>query len=438
MKSSLLVTIMALLTGLLLMPMATFAETEQGAAGKVPISQPLVREGTLAVNLADALKLGTTSDEAQAENMLVTVGVAPRNGWISDYPVTPDIAGELRNSISDAADGKQLTMDRDEALKAFDGVMVAYDLSMRPSDPEQVEGNAPSYTPDTTVINNYYYDEGPPVVTYYAPPPDYYYLYSWVPYPFWWWNSWFPGFFVLADFTFVIDGHGHHRHHDGFHHDGFRGHNEFVSNHFRDPGTGRMSRIDPAHRANGGTFADRGGAGWSSPSARNGAQAIFNRSQNVATAGRSGIVRPAGNGTVSGQSLKNRTMSSPYGARGTISRSSAPTGRTSGSPSVTRGTSVPYSGDRMVNSPSVGRRTFSPPSGGGRTFTAPSAVGRSFSQPSVSSRSFAPSYGGSRSFSAPSVGRSLSAPSVGRSFGGSSGAGRSLGSMGGAFGGSRR
>jgi hypothetical protein len=402
MKSSPTIIIVLVLTGLLLAPMGVFAETVQGVAGKAPISQPLVREGALAVKLVDSLKIGATQDEAQAENMLVTVGVAPRNGWIADYPVTPDIVGELRNAIGDAADGRQLSIGKEEALKAFDDVMVSYGLSVNPSTPGQVGGNAPSYSPDTTVINNYYYDEGPPIVTYYAPPPDYAYLYSWVPYPFWWWDFWFPGFFVLADFDIGIHGHGHH--HDGHH-------GEFISNHFRDPGTGRMSRIDPAHRVSGGTFAGSRGTGWSSPSARSSAQAIFNRSRNVAMAG--------GTGKVYDRSFQNRTFTSASGTRGTIS--GAPSGRTFNSPSVTRGTTGPsWGGNRTFNTTSVNRRTFTPPSGsgGGRTFSAPRMSTRSFSSPSVGGRSFGSS-------------------AVGRSSGGSFGAGRSFGSTG-SFGGWRR
>jgi hypothetical protein len=49
-------------------------------------------------------------------------------------------------------------------------------------------------------LDNYYYEQGPPVVTYYEPPEPYYYLYSWVPYPFWSTDFYFPGFFVLNNF----------------------------------------------------------------------------------------------------------------------------------------------------------------------------------------------------------------------------------------------
>ncbi len=425
MKSFSLVTVLVLLVGFLLIPMAVFAETGQGTTENAPISQPLMREGTLAVKLVDALNLGTTSDEAQAESMLVTAGVAPRNGWIADYPVTPDIAGELRSAIGDAADARQLTIGKTEALQAFDDVLAANGLSMSPYGPEQAEGNAPSYTPDTTVINNYYYDEGPPVVTYYAPPPDYDYLYAWVPYPFWWWDFWFPGFFILTDFDIEIGGHHHHHHH------GENG--DFVTNHFVDPATGRMSRINPASRVNGGTFANTRGTGWTSPLARNSAQAIFNKSRSVAMAGRTG--------GVSNRPFRNSAFTPTSRTRGAIS--GAPGGRTFSSPSATRWTTRPsLNGGRTFNTYSSNRRAFTPGSGS-RTFSAPRASGRSYysrpsySRPSYSSgRSFAPSYSGGRSFSAPSAGRSFSSPSVGRSFSGSSSVGRSFGS-GGSFGGGR-
>jgi len=388
MKSLLSILTLVLLAGLLLTPIGIFADTGQGATTQAPMSQPLVREGALAVKLVTALKLGITSDEKQAEDMLVTVGVAPRNGWIADYPVTPDIAGELRTAVDDAADGRRLTIDRDEALKTFDSIMGGYGLHISPSISEQDEGSAPSYSPDSSVINNYYYDEGPPVVTYYVPPPDYYYLYRWVPYPFWWWDFWFPGFFVLQDFDIEIHGHGHH------HHDGFREHGEFVTNHFRDARTGRISRIDPARRAGGGAFADNTGSGWSTPAARSSAQAIFNRSLNSAIGTGRRVSQP---GTLSGQAMQNRYVSS-YGARNAVSGSHPASGR-----------------------------TFTHPTGGRRAFSESRAPGRTYGQSSVVSRSYASSHSG----------RAYSMPSSSRSFGSSSGIGRSLGSRG-SFGGWRR
>jgi hypothetical protein len=255
---------------LLLMPRATIAQSEQTTAASPPLSQPLVREGDFASKLADALKLGAAESETEAESLLISVGIAPGNGWMADYPVTPDIIGELQTSISDAADSGKLTMGKDEALKIFQDVISESDLSAKEDTSGQAAGETSGAEyPDSTVINNYYYDEGPPVVTYYAPPPDYAYLYTWVPYPFWWWDFWFPGFFVLVDFDVRVHGHGH-RH----------GHGEFISNHFRDLGTGRISRIDPTNRSHGGTFARTGGgARPAGPSARSGAQTILNNSR---------------------------------------------------------------------------------------------------------------------------------------------------------------
>ena len=108
-------------------------------------------------------------------------------------------------------------------------------------------------------------------------PPDYAYLYTWVPYPFWGWNYWFPGFFVLVDFdTRGHDHHGHDHGHDGGHGDHDRDHGGSISNHFRDSRTGKMLRIDPTNRFRGGTFPDRGRSTWSSPSAQSGARSIYN------------------------------------------------------------------------------------------------------------------------------------------------------------------
>ena len=256
------------LTALVLTPALLNSQTSQWV-GNPPLSQPLVREGDLAFKLADALKLGAAADETEAESMLGSVGIAPRNGWIADYPVTPDIIGELKSSISEAVDSGKLAVNKDSALKTFQDVIAEDSLFVKADDSSQ--GNAtlaaPNY-PESEVMDDYYDNEGPPVVSYYAPPPDYTYLYTWVPYPFWWTDFWFPGFFVLVDFNVRVHGHGHDH-----------GHGEFVSNHFRDPGTGRMSRIDPANRSHGGTFAGRGGAGPSGSSARSGGQAILNKSR---------------------------------------------------------------------------------------------------------------------------------------------------------------
>lgn len=228
-------------------PVAVMAQAAPTAAGNAPIAQPLIREGDLALKLVDALQLGAAADETEAESTLSEAGISPKNGWIADYPVTPDIIGELQASISEAADSGKLPMGRDKALAAFQEVLAGYDLPLKAAGAGEAAEPAGETYSDTTIINNYYYNEGPPVVTYYAPPPDYAYLYTWVPYPFWWWDFWYPGFFVLVDFDIVVrPGHFHHH-----------GHRAFISNHFHDRRAGRIFRIDPTSRARGGFFRER-------------------------------------------------------------------------------------------------------------------------------------------------------------------------------------
>ena len=193
------------------MPVGIQAQSEQVIGGEQsPISQPLVREGDLAVRLVDALKLGTATSEAEAESLLGNAGVSPRNGWIADYPVTPDVVGELNQSISVAAESKSLKMGKAEALNAFQKVMAEINLVVRGGTPGQTAQNGPSNStaPDAAVISDYYSEQGPPAVTSYPPPPDYTYLYIWVPYPFWGWNLRFPGFYILGDFHRVVHVHG--------------------------------------------------------------------------------------------------------------------------------------------------------------------------------------------------------------------------------------
>jgi hypothetical protein len=358
------------LTTFVLIPAFSYAQTEQAVTASPPLSQPLVREGTLAIKLADDLNIGKPKNEAEAESMLNAASVAPLNGWIADYPVTPDIIGELQSAVSKAAESGKVGGSKEAAQKAFQDVISDYNLSVKADTSGSVTGETPvpNY-PDSSVIDDYYYTEGPPVVTYYTPPPDYAYLYTWVPYPFWGWNFWFPGFFVLVDFDVHGHGHGH----------GHGGHGEFVSNHFRDPWTGGMSRIDPANRSRGGTFPNREGAGWSSLSARNGAQAILNRSRNLTVARGSGIyVSSLGNGRVMNPpSSRHSAFMSSSGARGAMS--STPVGRTYGTlrysgirtfgypayrASGTVGPSVTAS--RSFNSSFAGRSSFGGFSGGGR------------------------------------------------------------------------
>jgi len=399
---TLLVTLMILV--FVLAPVVAIAQNYP-AGGNAPIAQPLVREGTIAVRMVEGLNLGNTTDEVEAENLLVAYGIAPRNGWISDYPVTPDIVSELRAAVIGAADAGSLKLGRDEAAEAFDGMLSQYNLMVKtdPSGEASYRDQAPAY-PDNTVLNDYYYNEGPPAVTYYAPPYDYAYLYSWVPYPFWGWNGWFPGFFALRD----------------FHRFGFANNRVFlVSNHFFDKHEHRFGRIDANDRFrefHGRRFDEHG--------------------------------RHFVNSRVVGPSEVRRGAERAFRAEHNRERFDFNRTRTNFS-----GNREMKSGSRELNREN---RTFVPSTG--RTFNfsarreggvvAPSERGRNFNGPAQ--RTFSPSSnrGGHREFnsaprtfnssrvSAPSGGGRMTSPAVHRSFSPSSGGMRG-GSMGGSFGGRR-
>ena len=231
---------------IVLLPASVVAQSDQINVGPQSIGQQLVREGDFALKLGLALGVGMPQDEVEAENLLADVGIMPKNGWIADYPVTPDIIGELYKAVRDAAASNKIPLSVEVALQRLNDVMVQAGLSIEtPSAGKSYTAQAPGVQepPGSTVINNYYQNEGPPTVTYYTPPPDYYYMYGWVPFPFWSAGLWFPGFFILNDFhrTVFIDNRA-----------------VFVSNHFRDFRRNRIVRIDPAARFNGSTISSTG------------------------------------------------------------------------------------------------------------------------------------------------------------------------------------
>jgi hypothetical protein len=249
MKRTYLSVIAALL---LAVPVAAGAAYAADAAKSAPpIGQMLVREGDYAVKLAQALKVTPATTEADAESALAEAGIAPDNGWISDFPVTPDIVAEIQTAVDDAAQSGRIKMGRADAYRAFEALNEEAGLTVAPAVPGENDNAeaAPQYG-DQTVINNYYADEGPPVITYYAPPPGYAYLYEWDPFPFWCGGFLFPGFFVLSDFSFYggFD-HGHHGHHGHWHEFGQHWQNHgMISNHVTDPGTRKVVSIDPVSR----------------------------------------------------------------------------------------------------------------------------------------------------------------------------------------------
>ena len=244
-----------LAAGLLLYPFATFAEDYGSQSSQAqespPVAQPLVREGDFAIKLAATLDIGTPTDEAVAEDMLAKAGVAPLNGWISDYPVTPQIIGQLHDSIAKAAAEGKLPMTSDEATRGLASLAQQANLPT-PAGPGNASNTpqSPEEASNPTVINNYYYDEGPPIVTYYPPPYDYFYLYDWVPYPVWWFGFWFPGFYICHNFTttvFVSSPFFVNR-------TGFVNRRAVVSNHVIDPVTRTVLRVDPVTRTSAGTI----------------------------------------------------------------------------------------------------------------------------------------------------------------------------------------
>ena len=402
----------------LLLPGIVYPQSEQtGPNIPPPVSQQLVPEGSFALKLAPALQLGTPESEIQAVDTLASVGITPKNGWIADYPVTPDIIGELQDAVVAATDSKKLPMEKEEALKALQEVAAEFDLAVSPGDSDTYAESQPQITP--AVIDNYYHEEGPPVVTYYPPPWDYYYLYAWVPYPFWWSGFHFHGFFVLHDFhrTVVV---GHRR--------------CVVSNHFFDHTTKRGFTIDPARRRTGEAFTTRDASrnrGFNTPEAKKGAESIFQRSHERAARMTTGKGFDGGN--FGRPNTRGRSEEQSFTNKGNNNHTFDRRSDRSISPA-----SQPNSFERRDEMDS---RVSSPREG--RSFRSSSVTsGRSSNQPSAETRSFRSSEGLGRSFTAPS--RSFSAPSRGSSstcancHGGNSsfgrgGGGSSSGSSGGSF-----
>ncbi len=259
------------------------APSQEMAKQPPPIGQTLVREGDFAVKLAEALKIGKANSEAEAESMLASAGITPRNGWIADYPMTPDIIGELEKAVGESADAHKLALGKNEALKVLRTVAVEQELPIIAEGSDEYGESPPPTTSEYTTppeIDSYYYAEGPPVVTYYPPPWDYYYLYAWIPGPFWCSGFYFPGFYVLHDF------------HRGIHRNG---HDSVVTNHWRDPGTGRISAVDPARRyasANFGGRDPRSMRRFDAPEIRNGARSILDRSRGRSNSGGTSLSTP--------------------------------------------------------------------------------------------------------------------------------------------------
>lgn len=333
----------AILVSFLLMPVITSAQGGYQSAGPPPVKQTLIPEGFFAIKLVDALKLGPVETEVEAETTLTSLGITPRNGWIADYPVTPDVLIELQNAAGMAADSGKLTMYRDEATNVVQGVatdlglpvVTAGDQGGQTGSPKDYGEDYGEYS-DPSVVDNYYDDEGPPVVTYYPPPPDYDYLYAWVPSPFWSFGFFFPGFFVLNDFDTIIIINKKPVH---------------CTNHVINPKTHRVATINPATRTIGRNVSSTSNLthrGFNTIQGKNGASAIFNRS----------VEKPSTANSSRGVVSRTNTPTAP-------SRIERPTGTRPETGSSIRSQAPVYheAPPRMPASPS---RSYSPPSTSGQ------------------------------------------------------------------------
>ena len=320
--------------GLLLPCFVGVVQSAERGSGAPPVGQTLVREGDFAVSLSETLRIGKTDDEAQAENDLAEMGISPRNGWIGDYPMTPDIVAELYDAVAEAADAGKLSISKDEALRNFENLTAELGLPLRSNQSgeygqSQVEGDAGQYAePELEAVNEYYSSEGPPVVTYYTPPWDYYYMYGWVPYPFWWDSYYFPGFFVLHDFHSFRRVHVVRRNIN-------RVAVKRVTNHVVDRNTNRIARVDPVNRHRGrnvstltNTTRERG---FRSAEDRKRAESIVRRnSERIRSAG---ATRGGGRDVVTNRptsSVRDRILgdkSNPRGRGGGELRNAQPNGR---------------------------------------------------------------------------------------------------------------
>ncbi len=140
-----------------------YARPDQGKTEAPPAEENLVREGYFATRLADALKIGEVKSEAEAEEKLAAVGILPKNGWIADYPLTPNVVAELEKAIGEAVDSGKIAMKKDEAIKLFQDLVA--DIQNEYSQAEPPPGNQPY--PEGYVYPRYYYYPYPYSFGYY-------------------------------------------------------------------------------------------------------------------------------------------------------------------------------------------------------------------------------------------------------------------------------
>ena len=283
--------------------------------GPPPIEQPLVREGEFAAELASAFNLTSLHDEAAGESYLASVNIMPKNGWISDYPVTPDIIAEVRDSAARSASSGNLQISETDAVGVVDNVSMAMNLPVKVNYESNLEHQSRSAPPppeayeylEPSVVEDYYDDNKPPIVTYYPPPLGYGYLYDWVPWPFWWGGYRFGGFFILVDFD---------RNH---HHKPFTNHITTAN--------GTVSRINATTRAS--ATANRQTGSGANTATTAGASAPQNLTSSGSALNTGRTIRDPGSAT-----QNTERLTSPRGGPVAASRSPSHDGRTfKGAPS---------------------------------------------------------------------------------------------------------
>ena len=364
--------------GLVLAPFTASVNAKSSTSQRPPIEQPLVSEGEYAVELASALNLTSSHDEAAAESSLSSISIAPRNGWISDYPMTPDIIAEVRESAARSASSGSLSISEADATRTVDSVSIAMNLPVKAADEkytyesssssssEYQSSSAPPPPPEVSEyvepsdVEEYYDEYGPPIVSYYPPPWAYGYLYDWVPWPFWWGGFGFGGFFMLGDF----DGHYHHHHFSNHvtHANGTVGRVNAVT---RATGTGTRSSSTLAGASRSaqtlaGASRSTQGSRLSAPNAQAGARAIMDRMAASKAANTAGASTTSRNLASSGSSrnmgsTNGNTRNSVAATRNMNSLASTGSGRTMSQGAVSRSPS--FSGRTFSSAPSA--RSFS-------------------------------------------------------------------------------
>jgi hypothetical protein len=207
-----------------------------------------------------------------------------------------------------------------------------------------------------------------------------------VPYPFWWSNVWFPGFFVLGDFDVPVF---------------VNGHACFVTNHYFDRDHDRFTTINAYDRFHSSTFVHRRAVvGPAVVSA--GAQTSFKRF-------RSGTVNRhfgARNGAVVARRTGNVRMHSPVRSGSVVPqenrtfRTAPNTGNWGGQRNRSYGTYAPSQRSNTVSRPMANNRAFGRENAmsrqfdrSPRTYTPPAS---SYSAPTP--REVSPSFGSGRPF----------------------------------------